>query len=88
LLRPLSPAACRAEDGAASTKERLTMPIDLSTITSNQIFWFVLVIIAVIVAFVVVRFFWRHIFKYLVQGCLVIVVIAAVLAILHYFKVI
>jgi hypothetical protein len=49
--------------------------------------WAVIIALAVIVAFVVIRFFWRHVLKYLLQGCLVILVIIAVLALLHYFKV-
>ena len=38
-----------------------------------------------IVAIVVIRFFWRHLLKYLFQGCLVILVIVALLAIAHYY---
>ena len=63
------------------------MSIDFSAIPTNTIVWIVIVIIAVIVAFVVIRFFWRHVLKYLLQGCLVILVIFAVLALLRYFKV-
>ena len=44
------------------------MSIDFSAIPTNTIVWIVIVIIAVIVAFVVIRFFWRHVLKYLLQG--------------------
>jgi hypothetical protein len=64
------------------------MTIDFSTIPYNQIVWWVLIILAVVVAIVVIRFFWRHLLKYLFQGCLVIVGILGLLALLHYvFKV-
>ena len=45
------------------------------------------IIVVVILAFVILRFFWRHILKYLVQGCLAIVGILVLLAVLHYFRV-
>lgn len=63
------------------------MTIDFSAIPYNQIVWWVLIILGIIVAFVVIRFFWKHILKYLFQGCLVILVIIALLALLRYFKV-
>jgi hypothetical protein len=49
--------------------------------------WFLVVVLAVVVAFIVIRFFWHHILKYLFHGCLAIVGIIIVLALLHYFKV-
>ena len=61
------------------------MSIDFSTIPYNQIVWWILAILAIIVVFVVFRFFWRHLLKYLFQGCLVIVGIVALLAVLHYY---
>jgi hypothetical protein len=63
------------------------MNIDLSSLPYNQIVWGVVIVVAVIVAVVVIRFFWQHILKYLLRGCLVILGIAALLALLHYFKV-
>ena len=63
------------------------MTIDFSTIPYNQIVWWLLIILGVVVAFVVIRFFWKHILKYLFQGCLVILAIIALLAVLRYFKV-
>ena len=63
------------------------MTVDLSTFPSGQIVWWVAIAVGVIIAFVVVRFFWKHLLKYLFQGCLVILVIIALLAALRYFKV-
>jgi len=63
------------------------MNIDFSSINYNQIVWVVVIILAIVVAVAVIRFFWKHILKYLVQGCAVILVIIALLALLHYLKV-
>jgi len=63
------------------------MHINLSLINSNLIVWTVVIIVALVIAVAVIRFFWKHILKYLVQGCAVILVIIALLALLHYFKV-
>ncbi len=64
------------------------MTIDIASITSNPIVFWGLIAVAAIIVFVVVRFFWRHILKYLFHGCFVILVIIAILAVLHfYFKV-
>jgi hypothetical protein len=63
------------------------MNIDLSSLPYNQIVWGVVGILVVIIAVVILRFFWKHIIKYLFQGCLVLVGILALLALLHYLKV-
>ena len=63
------------------------MTIDFSSIPYNQIVWWVLAIVGVVVVFVVVRFFWKHILKYLFHCCLVILAVIALLAVLRYFKV-
>ena len=63
------------------------MNIDFSAIPYNQIVWWILIGLGVVLAVVVIRFFWRHILKYLFQGCLVILAIIALLELLHYFKV-
>jgi|GEM_PF-1003454 len=64
------------------------MNINFSAIPYNQIVWWVAIGVGVILAFVIIRFFWKHILKYLFHGCLVIVVVIALLALLHfYFKV-
>ena len=61
------------------------MNVDFAAIPYNQIVWGILVIVGIILAFVVIRFFWKHILKYLFQGCLVIVGIFGLLAVLHYY---
>jgi hypothetical protein len=47
--------------------------------------WILVAALVIIVAFVVIRFFWQHILKYLLQGCLVILGILALWAVLHYY---
>ena len=49
--------------------------------------WFIGALLLAIVAFIIIRFFWRHVLKYLLQGCLAVVGIIILLAVLHYFKV-
>jgi hypothetical protein len=44
-------------------------------------------ILVIILAFVIIRFFWQHLLKYIVQGCLAVVVIIVLVVILRYFKV-
>jgi hypothetical protein len=61
------------------------MSIDFSTIPYNQIVWGTLIVLGVIVVIVILRFFWKHILKYLFQGCFVILAIVALLALLHYY---
>ena len=63
------------------------MSIGFSSISTSPFIWLILIVIAVIVVYVVVRFFFQHVLKFLVQGCLVLLVIVALLALLHYFKV-
>ena len=63
------------------------MNINFSTIHYNAIVWAVVSLVAIVLAVVVIRFFWKHILKYLVQGCAAILGIIALLALLHYFKV-
>jgi len=63
------------------------MTVDFSTFSSSLMVWLLLAVVGVVVVFVVIRFFWKHLLKYLFQGCLVIVVIIALLALLRYFKV-
>ena len=61
------------------------MYIDLSNLAPYT--WILAAILVIILAIVVIRFFWRHILKYLLQGCLAVVGIIILLAILHYFKI-
>jgi len=63
------------------------MSVDFSTFSSSQIVWLLLGVVGVVVAFVVIRFFWKHILKYLFRGCLAILAVIALLALLRYFKV-
>jgi fumarate reductase subunit C len=63
------------------------MTINLASMHLPLIVWAVVIIVAIIVAVAVIRFFWKHILKYLVQGCAVILVIIALLALLYHFKV-
>jgi hypothetical protein len=63
------------------------MNIDFSAIPYNQIIWWTLAILGAILAVILIRFFWKHLLKYLFQGCLFILAILALLALLHYFKV-
>jgi hypothetical protein len=61
------------------------MSLDFANIPFNQIVWGVLIIIGIILAVVLIKFFWQHLLKYLLQGCLVIVLILGLLAVLHYY---
>lgn len=49
--------------------------------------WILAAVLVVILVFVVIRFFWRHVLKFLIQAGLVVLVIFALLALLRYFKV-
>ena len=49
--------------------------------------WILAAVLVVIVAFVAIRFFWRHVLKFLIQVGLVVLVVIALLALLRYFKV-
>jgi len=59
------------------------MNIDLSRLAPY--IWILAAILVIILVIVVIRFFWQHILKYLLQGCLVILGIIALLAVLHYY---
>lgn len=63
------------------------MSVDFSTFSSSQIVWLLLAVAAVVVVFVVVRFFWQHLLKFVFQGCLVILAVIALLALLRHFNV-
>jgi len=63
------------------------MTINLASMHLPLIVWAVVIVVVIIVAVAVIRFFWKHILKYLVQGCAVILVIIALLALLYHFKV-
>jgi hypothetical protein len=61
------------------------MNIDLSQLAPY--IWYLAAFLVLVVILVAIRFFWQHILKYLFHGCLAIVGIIVLLAILHYFKV-
>jgi len=61
------------------------MSVDLSQLAPY--IWLLAAVLVIIVAFTIIRFFWRHILKYVLQGCLAIVGILILLEVLHYFKV-
>jgi hypothetical protein len=48
-------------------------------------FWIVAAVLVIIVAFIIIRFFWHHVLKHILQGCLAILGILALWALLHYF---
>jgi hypothetical protein len=49
--------------------------------------WFLAAFLALVVVVFLIRFFWRHVLKYLVHGCLGIVAIIILILVLRYFKV-
>jgi hypothetical protein len=59
--------------------------IDFSSVSADQIIWLFILFFVVLIAFVVVRFFWQHVVKYLLHGCVVLLAIIGVVAVLHYF---
>jgi len=61
---------------------RWIMSIDIVQLAPY--FWIAVVVLAIVVAFVVIRFFWHHILRYIMHGCLGIVGILALLALLHF----
>jgi hypothetical protein len=58
------------------------MDINLSQI--SPFLWVVAAVLGLIIAIAIIRFFWQHILKYIVQGCLALVGIGILLAVLHY----
>jgi hypothetical protein len=61
------------------------MNIDLSQLAPY--IWYLAAFLVLVVILVAIRFFWQHILKYLFHGCLAIVGIIILLAVLHYFKI-
>jgi hypothetical protein len=58
------------------------MNIDMSQLAPY--IWILAAILVVIVAFVIIRFFWQHVLKFLLKGCLGILGFIALLAVLHF----
>jgi hypothetical protein len=70
------------------------MMASLANVTFNQLFQLAILVIAVVLVFVGVRYFFHiilHVFHFLTNflwhGCLILVVLAVVLGILHYLKI-
>ncbi len=64
------------------------MSIDFGTISLNSVLWLVAIVIAGILIFIAVKFFYQHILHFLLRGCAILFLIVALLVILHYLKVI
>ena len=62
------------------------MSADLSMININLVFWIVAILVIILI-FGIVRFFFRHLLHFFFRGCGLILLIAALLYILHVFKV-
>jgi hypothetical protein len=67
---------------------------NLANITFDQLFQLAILVIALVLVFVIVRYFFHiivHIFhfvtNFLWHGCVIVVVLAIVLGVLHYLKV-
>jgi hypothetical protein len=61
------------------------MTINISQI--SPFMWILAAVLVIIVVFAIIRFFWRHVLKFVIQAGLAILVIVALLALLRYFKV-
>ena len=61
------------------------MTINISQV--SPFIWIIAAVLIIIVAFAIIRFFWRHILKFIIQAGMVVLGIAFLLALLHYFKV-
>ena len=64
------------------------MSIDLSSLQLSPVLWLVALIVVVLVAFGVVRFFFGHLLHLFFRGCGLILIVAAALYILHLLKLI
>jgi len=58
------------------------MNIDMSQLAPY--IWILAAVLVVVISFIVIRFFWQHILRYLLRGCLMVAGILAVLAVFHY----
>ena len=63
------------------------MPYDFSAVMSDPLTWAVLSIIGLVLVFIILRFFLKHVLKFLFHGCVAALAIIGILAILHYFRV-
>ncbi len=62
------------------------MSIDLSSLHLSPILWLLALVVVVLVAFGVVRFFFRHLLHLFFRGCGLILIVAAALYVLHLLK--
>lgn len=60
------------------------MTVNLSQLTPY--IWILAAILAVVMVFAVIRFFWKHVLKFLVQIGLFILAVAALLALANYVR--
>jgi hypothetical protein len=60
------------------------MSVDFATFPTSQLVWMAILVVAVIIVIVVLRFFWRHVIRYLLHGCLTLLAILVIVATLHY----
>ena len=58
------------------------MTADLSQLAPY--IWILAAILVVVIIFIVIRFFWQHVIRFLLHGCVSLLGILALLAILHY----
>ena len=63
------------------------MSVDFGMISLNSVLWLVAIVIAGILAYIAIKFFYQHILHFLVRGCAILFLIIALLVILHYLKV-
>ena len=63
------------------------MTFDFSSISVDQIIWLFIIFFALLIVFVVIRFFWQHVVRYLLHGCVVVLAIIGLLVLLHYWGV-
>lgn len=54
----------------------------------NWLLWLAAIVIAGILIYIVVKFFFQHILRFLLHGCGFLLLIVILLLILHYLKVI
>ncbi len=63
------------------------MPIDLSAINLNWVAWIFIALAVIVLAFAVIRLF-GHLVHFILHGCGLILLVAALLYILHLLKII
>ncbi len=63
----------------------MNMTIDFSQLSTY--IWIATAALVLIGVIVVIRFFWQHVVKFLIHIGLIVLGIAAVLALLHYFNI-